>query len=311
MPDSVYPKRPPYFAHRFIRHMARTCVGNVIGTDACWLLTVIAMTEDAKKYSGAVTFYTENLADQCGFSLTSMKRARRRAVEAGWLHYIAGSKGRAARYWVILPASEHAKSDGPTDEDSKTGAVILGQVDPESGRNPTQNPDGIRTESGPESGRNPASFLTSSSSDSKAEDGGDVKSDPTKPETQKPSDPESLAQSANPSHVIFPTSDGDPFDFTEADRRKLAAAYPGVDILAEVRKSLVWIEADGLRERAAMPKFLASWFGLGFEKGTLAKLPQSAPQARPNPLQNWRNVPPAPPMVRIATARQIATGGAK
>ena len=36
-------------------------------------------------------------------SLAGMKRVRDKAVEAGWLHYEPGTKGRAARYWVTIP----------------------------------------------------------------------------------------------------------------------------------------------------------------------------------------------------------------
>jgi hypothetical protein len=98
-----YPTRPPYFAHRFCRLLFRTGAAAEIGTNATLLLVNIAHTEDAKRYAGAVRFYAANLADQCGFSVSSMERARAAAVKAGWLHYRPGAKGRMASYWVLIP----------------------------------------------------------------------------------------------------------------------------------------------------------------------------------------------------------------
>ena len=82
------------------------------------MLTLIAMTEDAKRYSGPVTFFAANLADQLGFSLSSMERARSQGGRCGWLHYQPGAKRQGARYWVTIPPEEAAKNDGPSDEES-------------------------------------------------------------------------------------------------------------------------------------------------------------------------------------------------
>ncbi|WP_149113685.1 hypothetical protein [Limnoglobus roseus] len=121
------------------------------------MLTIIVMTEDAKRYSGPVSFYSTNLADQCGFSRSSMERARDRAASAGWLHYTPGTKGRAAMYWVTIPPEEEGKPDGPSDDDS---VQMLRQVDAQS----EQQPNSIRAQSDVESGQHVTHSLTSSSS---------------------------------------------------------------------------------------------------------------------------------------------------
>jgi hypothetical protein len=130
---------------RFIRLLARTCLGASIGPEACWLLTVIASTEDSKRYSGPVTYFNPNLADQMGVSVSSLDRARKKAVAAGWLHYEPGLKRQAGLYWVTIPEDEASKPDGPSCED---GGDFLRQVDEASdeasGRHSTKQAEGKR-----------------------------------------------------------------------------------------------------------------------------------------------------------------------
>jgi hypothetical protein len=90
-----------------------------IGPEACWLLTVIVHQEDAKRYRGAVTYYNEQLMPLCGFSSAGrLIRARDKAVEAGWLHYQPGYKGKPGIYWCIIPGDCESIPDTPMDEDS-------------------------------------------------------------------------------------------------------------------------------------------------------------------------------------------------
>lgn len=113
-----YPRRPRFFSHRFIRLIARVCLANDLGPEVCWLLTVIVNTEDAKGYRGAVTFFNDQLATVAGFgSDSSLDRFRRKAVEAGWLHYEPGGRRRAGRYWVTIPERFEDVKDGPLDHD--------------------------------------------------------------------------------------------------------------------------------------------------------------------------------------------------
>jgi hypothetical protein len=111
-----YPRRPKFFAHRFTRLLGKTCIGAEIGPDACWLLVYIAHTEDAAGYARPVTFFNEDLATRLGMSVSAMRRARGRAVGAGWLAYVEGKKRRAPTYFVTVPEWATGKDDAPGDE---------------------------------------------------------------------------------------------------------------------------------------------------------------------------------------------------
>lgn len=127
-PVAAYPKRPgSHFAHKFVRLMFFTRAAAEIGADAVLILVAIAHTEDAKRYSGPVAFYAPDLADQCGLSVSTMERARKRAVDAGWLHYERGAKRRPATHWVLIPDRHRDIPDGPTDD----GDNFLRQADGE------------------------------------------------------------------------------------------------------------------------------------------------------------------------------------
>jgi hypothetical protein len=114
----TYPSRPKYFAHRFLRLMGKACAANDIGPDACWLVAQIALLEDAKRYTGPVTFYNGQLMPLCGIeSKPRLTRMRTRAVASGWLHYEPGSKGVPGKYWVTIPDDvDGIYDDAPVDE---------------------------------------------------------------------------------------------------------------------------------------------------------------------------------------------------
>ena len=114
---SGYPSRPPFFAHRVVRMMQKTCAANVMGLEGCWLVTCIAHVEDAKRYTKPVSFWNEQLMPIAGFrSWGRLDRARKAAVEAGWLIYRPGKIRGSGTYWTDIP--EHATSldDSPIDE---------------------------------------------------------------------------------------------------------------------------------------------------------------------------------------------------
>lgn len=125
-----YPKRPRFFAHRFVRLIAKACLANEIGPEACWLLSVIAMTEDAKGYRDPVTFYNGQLLPFVGVnSVDTLDRARAKAVKAGWLHYQPGCNHTAGKYWVTIPERYADADDAPSDESAddyivRTGAEV-------------------------------------------------------------------------------------------------------------------------------------------------------------------------------------------
>lgn len=124
MPE--YPNRGMKFhAIKLTRALNKRCVANTIGVDACWLITTIALTEDAKRYSGPVTFWTGQILPATGFqSWDRLNRARKKAVEGGWLFYRSGGKSKAASYWTKYPdgdishgelsLADEETSDAPT-----------------------------------------------------------------------------------------------------------------------------------------------------------------------------------------------------
>lgn len=115
--NTSYPKRPPFFALKFARVMVKTCVANELGQDVFTLLAVIAFTEDAACYRRPVNYHNSQLMSVCGFQTEDkLARVRHKAVEAGWLHYVGGSRRHPPLYWVAIPHHARGLDDGPTDE---------------------------------------------------------------------------------------------------------------------------------------------------------------------------------------------------
>ncbi|MFW6124617.1 MAG: hypothetical protein ACOC46_00605 [Pirellulales bacterium] len=116
-----YPQRAPFFAHRFVRLLTKTATAQQIGPEACWLLSIIAHQEDAIHYRHPIRYWNEQLGALCGFgSRKRLVSARRRAVDARWLVYHEGGKGRPGVYWVEVPAEYRDLPDGPCDESDAT-----------------------------------------------------------------------------------------------------------------------------------------------------------------------------------------------
>lgn len=148
---SEYPKRERFYSHRFCRLLTKCCAAQEIGTEACWMLTVIVHQEDAKKYKGPVSYWNEQLMPLCGFGgRTRLVLARSKAIEAGWLHYEAGGKGRPGLYWTLIPDQYADIPDSPMDEESdqfcrtEIGRQIGRQLEcrPETGRKLGRQTDG-------------------------------------------------------------------------------------------------------------------------------------------------------------------------
>jgi len=112
-----YPKRGNHFAHKVVRLMIRVCAAQEIGSDAFALITIVAHTEDAKRYTAPVTWWNNQLQSVLGFTWGKLDRARKRAVAAQWLHYEPGGKGKVGKYWVTVPKEFEHLPDGAVDED--------------------------------------------------------------------------------------------------------------------------------------------------------------------------------------------------
>lgn len=112
-----YPKRTPFFFHRFVRLLIKSCAAMVIGADGCWLLAIIAATEDSARYRHAVRFFNQQLAQLCGWSIDKLDRVRQRCIDAGYLHYEHGGNRTPGLYWVLVDDSVDDVPDlGPIGE---------------------------------------------------------------------------------------------------------------------------------------------------------------------------------------------------
>ncbi len=146
-----YPSRQQFFANRFIRLLGKTCVAQEIGCTGFALLVTIVMTEDASRYRRAVTFYDGQLMPILGMdSKKTLATARQKAIEAGWLHYQHGSKGRPGRYWVLIPEHANGIEDTPIDD----GEDESNQMRTKCGVNFTQKEESNRERIGEETGEN-------------------------------------------------------------------------------------------------------------------------------------------------------------
>jgi hypothetical protein len=140
----AYPKRPAFFAHRFVRLLTKTAAANDLGPQACWLLTVVAMTEDARRYAGPVTYYNQQLLSVVGLgSVDALDRIRAKCIEAGWLRYIPGGR-RAGRYWVTIPECYADTPDTPIDESSSDDTIFRSGAEQTAEQSAEQSADNPR-----------------------------------------------------------------------------------------------------------------------------------------------------------------------
>lgn len=112
-----YPKREAFFAHKFVRLMHKAAVAAEIGRDAFSLLVVVAHTEDAMRYRGAAKFWNSQLIETLGFTKwDQFDKARRKAIESGWLSYSGDGKRTSGEYFVTIPDGYEQISDTPIEE---------------------------------------------------------------------------------------------------------------------------------------------------------------------------------------------------
>lgn len=134
--------RPPYYAQRFIRLLTKTAAAQDLGPSACWMLSVIACQEDAKRYTEPAKFYYEQLMPLCGFnSRKQLRTAIQKAVGLGWLNYSPGGKGVPGRFSVMVPAQfreiphsgcdELSSSDSEPQTELQTELQVLSSSDSE------------------------------------------------------------------------------------------------------------------------------------------------------------------------------------
>ena len=116
-PAADYPEREAFFAHRVVRQLFKTCAAMEIGETAALLVVFVAHTEDAKRYSGPPNFYNGQLIPILGIrKWETLDKARRAAVEAGWVHYIPGGTHKPGIYWSMIPERFLDIDDAPLGE---------------------------------------------------------------------------------------------------------------------------------------------------------------------------------------------------
>lgn len=69
--------------------------------------------------------------------------------------------------------------------------------------------------------------------------------------------------------LTFPTIGTGPktWDLTEAQCAEWQQAFPGLDVLGECRKALVWVKANQPKTAKGMRAFLVNWFNRGVRRG--------------------------------------------
>lgn len=114
--------RPAFFANRVLRLATKTTLAQHLGSDVLTLLCVIAMTEDARRYRGPVAFYNDQLLPLVGFAKWDrLEKARRKAIDAGWLSHEPGGRHRPGLYRVTIPKELESVEDAPVDEGPTPG----------------------------------------------------------------------------------------------------------------------------------------------------------------------------------------------
>lgn len=108
-----YPRRDSFFAHRFCRLVFKSCIAQDIGQHAALLLCHIAHTEDAARYSGPVRFWNSQLQETLGLSPAALRKARDKAIAAGWLRYQRSSNRGVGHYFVLVPEAVDHFDDRP------------------------------------------------------------------------------------------------------------------------------------------------------------------------------------------------------
>jgi len=115
-----YQKRDPFFANRYIRLMTKSAAGMEITAEGIALCSIIVMQEDTNRYSGPVNFWNSQLCAILGIpgDENRFRRIREKCVREKWIHYTAGAKSKAARYFATIPEHLSTWSDVGCSENS-------------------------------------------------------------------------------------------------------------------------------------------------------------------------------------------------
>lgn len=128
LPAIAYPKREPFFAHKFVRLLTKSCAAQDIGLNAFALLCVIVHQEDSARYCGPVRFWNEQLMSTLGLSPRALRDARDKAIQFGWLVYFRENDRATGRYFVTIPGQFSGLSDAPIEEPCAVRGEVSGEV---------------------------------------------------------------------------------------------------------------------------------------------------------------------------------------
>jgi len=126
--ESEYPKREPFFAHKFVRLLTKSCAAQDIGLNAFSLLCVIVHQEDSARYCGPVRFWNEQLMSTLSLSPRALREARDKAIQFGWLVYFRENDRATGRYFVTVPKQFSGLSDAPIEEPCAVRGEVSGEV---------------------------------------------------------------------------------------------------------------------------------------------------------------------------------------
>lgn len=130
-----YPKREPFFAQKAIRLLVKTAAAQHLGQTAALLVVVVATTEDAARYRRPVSFFNGQLMMLLGLhKWEALDRARKLAVDAGWLCYEPPPNGKRkpGLYWVTIPPDAAGLDDTPVDESQQDFGESYPQASPQA-----------------------------------------------------------------------------------------------------------------------------------------------------------------------------------
>lgn len=114
--------RKGFYAHKVLRLAIKSAVAQRLGTDVFALLCVIALQEDVVRYHRPVSFWNDQLLPLVGFAKRDrLAKARKKAIDAGWLLYREGGRHVPGEYRVTIPVELRGIFDCAVDEGSTPG----------------------------------------------------------------------------------------------------------------------------------------------------------------------------------------------
>ena len=238
-----YPKRPQYFAMKFLRILFQSGAAKSIGRDGIALLTTTVVMEDQKPYREPADYWGSQLQSDLGCNDKTLKRIRDELIKSGWLKFqsgIRGSRRRPSIYWVDIPEPYRHLAE-------KHGIVNFTVKEALPDRR-----------------------LDDSNVDSNV-DSNDVLPN-LRPKTLKPTCSElNSEQSDRLSKFSFPVvkNNGAEWPLPSAKLTEYRETYPGLDVESELRKARQWCRDTPAKRKTpgGMPAFLNRWFDRAQNRG--------------------------------------------